>query len=229
MLARAASELQKDFEEQELKVRATLENAQKTHVFEERQVIKMKQKQAKLKEKAQKDLIECYRKLEEDAKKDREAYEKKEVCKIKTGALESILNAVAKLLGGSRSDGRERADKWKESSIIYKKLEIEKENRGLRNDSIQQLTCEMQVCKDQQSETETAIKFLHQTCSALKELSVVMLRATLFWSQLQQHCRSLAEDGTKTQIEKCLARDSEEKCLRVWTSTGFKVKAVTAK
>ena len=86
---------------------------------------------------------------------------------------------------------------------------------------------EMEKCKDQQSESEKAVKFLHQACGALRQLSIVMMRAALFWTQLKQHCLELADNGMKKQIESGMEKYSEEKRQKIWTSRSFKVKAVT--
>ena len=239
-MAKAAYELQQNFEEQEKKVKTALGNTIKTKIKEETHAIEMEERQKELVhlEKRQKELIDESRVNEEEARKSREEYERKEdeeIGKIKTGVMETVLNAVTShvklgtmLFGSSRKDARERQGEWKKKSV--RQLEIEKEFRKQRNERLGKLTeflMEMEKRKSEQSESETAATFLHQACGALKELSAVMMRAALFWTQLQKHCQSLAEYGIKDQIERCMQRDSEEKRLRIWTSTGFKVKAVT--
>lgn len=243
-MALAAEELQKDFEEQEKKVRATLENTMKTQTDEANlaKEMEIREKELKEKEKNQKDMIEKYRKDQEEAKEERKKYEQlqdKEIANMKTGIMESVVNAVTsdlplvrnlgtKLFGAGREDARKRADEWKEKAI--RKLEDEKENRRLRYEGMEKMTeflVEMEKCKDQQSESEKAVKFLHQACGALRQLSIVMMRAALFWTQLKQHCQELADDSMKKQIESGMEKYSEEKRKKVWTSQSFKVKAVT--
>ena len=61
---------------------------------------------------------------------------------------------------------------------------------------------------------------------SLKALSLVMKQAALFWLQMQEHCKSLAESQFQKQVETAMEKYSDEKRLKVWTSKGFKIKAV---
>ena len=163
----------------------------------------------------------------------------KEIANIKTGFAERVLNAVTSdlpvmrnlgttLFGADREDAKKRAEHWRCKSI--EKLQNEKENRKLRSEAMEKLSSflvEMERCKDEQDECEKAIKFLHQACGALKQLSIVMMRAALFWNQLRDHCLELADNSMKQQIESGMEKYSEEKWLKIWTSRSFKVKAVT--
>ncbi len=72
---------------------------------------------------------------------------------------------------------------------------------------------------------ECAVDALHEAIGALKQLSAVMMQAALFWQQMQDHCKSLAESEMKSTVEKAL-KYPEEKRLKVWTSSGFKRKAI---
>ena len=73
---------------------------------------------------------------------------------------------------------------------------------------------------------ECAVEALHEAIGALKHLSAVMMQAALFWKQMQDHCRSLAESEMQSQVETAMKKYSEEKRLKVWTSSSFKRKAI---
>ena len=238
-MAKAAEDLQKDFEGQEVKVKAALENTMRTQTDEAELAKKMekKEKELKEKEKAQKEIIENCRKQEEEAKRERQKYEAlqdEEIGKMETGIMEGVLNGLtgdfrlgSKIFGSKKEDAKKRATEWKEKSIG--KLQVEKENRRLRYENMEKMTeflVEMENCKDQQSESEKAVKFLQQACGALRQLSIVMMRAALFWTQLKEHCLELADNRMKKEIQSGM-KHSEEKRLRIWTSRSFKVKAVT--
>lgn len=132
----------------------------------------------------------------------------------------------AKLFGGGRKAAEKRAALYKEK--VKQKLEEEKAFWDQRQASILQqdeFLSEMETCKDKQSDTEIAIKFLHQASGSLLELAVIMQRAATFWMHLQQYCLNLAEDGIKGQIEKASKYTKEEK-KDFWRSDPFKRKAV---
>ena len=55
-----------------------------------------------------------------------------------------------------------------------------------------------------------AVKALHETIRALKYLSAGMMQAALFWKQMQDHYRSLAESEMQSQVEMAIKKYSEE-------------------
>ena len=72
---------------------------------------------------------------------------------------------------------------------------------------------------------EAAVYALHEAMRGLKQLSLIMMKAAIFWKQMQMHCQSFAESEMQDQVERAL-KLSEQKRLKVWTSKGFKIKAV---
>ena len=68
---------------------------------------------------------------------------------------------------------------------------------------------------------------LHEATQVLKELSAVTMHTEQFWQQMQDHCRALAEtaDRMKFMVEKAM-KYVPEKRQRIWTSMGFKRKAI---
>ena len=156
--------------------------------------------------------------------------------KVSTGAAGGVPAGVAaaavgggigeKLFGGKRKAAEKRAALYREN--VKQKLEEEKAFWNQRQASTEQqdnFLSEIESCRDQQSDTEIAIKFLHQASKCLKELAVIMERAATFWMQLQQHCQNLAEDHIKDQIEN-VVKQPEKKRQAFWRSGPFKRKAV---
>ena len=52
-----------------------------------------------------------------------------------------------------------------------------------------------------------------------------MMKAALFWKQMQVHCEQLAKEKMKKLIVTAMKRPEEDR-IRVWTSHGFKNQAV---
>lgn len=107
-------------------------------------------------------------------------------------------------------------------------LEKEQAIRHQRQEALSMMTefaVKVQNCQTGENMAAIAVDALHQAIGALKELSAVMMQAAVFWKQMQDHCRTLAESDMKKQVEKAM-EFSEEKRLKVWTSKGFKIKAV---
>ena len=50
----------------------------------------------------------------------------------------------------------------------------------------------------------------------------MMIQAVNFWKQMQEHCKSLAEDKMRSLVEKAMNVLSDEKQLKFWTTISFK-------
>lgn len=74
----------------------------------------------------------------------------------------------------------------------------------------------------EQNMAEAAIDAIYEATRVLKQLSLIMMWASNFWEEVQQHCQSLAESKIKDMIEKAL-HFPEERRLRLWTLKGFKM------
>ena len=68
-----------------------------------------------------------------------------------------------------------------------------------------------------------SIKELSSAIRAVKELSAVIIEAWQFWSQMQEHCKSLADETITRIIEKALTYPEDKRC-KLWATKGFKVK-----
>lgn len=249
-MAAAALELQRDFESQERKVITTLETTQRTRGKEVVRIEELQEERAKMEhnKQVQAKLIEEHRKLEEEARKERLYYERKEDKELskKFGGLlkfglrlvtATVTSTCGPWLGEAlqqafdedKQDSAKRADAWKRKSL--QKLEIEKEQRQLRHEALQKMadfTFQIQHLDREGNVAEIAVKALHEASGALKYLSVIMLQAASFWQQLQKHCQMLASPQIQKEIDHVMEVYSEKPEVRkkVWESNGFKTKAV---
>ena len=235
-MAAAALELQRDFESQERKVISTLETTQRTRGEEAIRIEELKLEQAKMEhnKQVQAKLIEEYRKLAEEARKERLYYERKEDKELSEGLLKFGLHLVTAAVTSTcglwlgkalerafkfdedKPEGSaKRAEAWKQKSL--QKLEIEKEQRKLRHEALQKMadfTFQIQHLDREGNVAEIAVKALHEASGALKYLSVIMLQAANFWQQLQQHCQALATPQVQKEINHVMEVYSEKPEVR---------------
>ncbi|XP_022796785.1 uncharacterized protein LOC111335193 [Stylophora pistillata] len=80
-------------------------------------------------------------------------------------------------------------------------------------------------CKDDDALADAAIEALHSSIGALKSLSTIMMNAALFWQKMQMHCESLSKGDVNKFVKTAMKKPKEER-HELWTSTGFKTKAV---
>ena len=80
-------------------------------------------------------------------------------------------------------------------------------------------------CKDDSELAEVAINALHSAMGGLQKFLAIMMKAALFWKQMQVHCEQLAKDKMQRMITSVMKK-SEEQRLKVWTSNGFKTQAI---
>ena len=144
--------------------------------------------------------------------------------------MKKICNAFTSRVGVEFFDEKgpeKKVAALKESS--QRALELEQALRKQKHDALAQMTefaCKITDCSTEENMAEIAADALHQAVGALKQLSAVMMQAAVFWKQMQDHCCTLAESEMKNQVEKALEKYSDEKRLKVWTSRGFKIKAI---
>ena len=186
------------------------------------------------KEKIEKDLEEA-KKLEEEAKKSRREYEEKENAQIADigNPLKRLVNSVVKVatvgLAGDIFDPeapKTQAASWKEKR--EQELAEEKKQREKRQklmDRQAEFAKEVINRKIERNTATIAKQALHYAVEALKNLADIMQEAALFWKQLQKHCSELADSQLQPTIEKAM-KFSDEKRLKVWTSSAFKRKAI---
>ena len=238
-MAAAAEELQKDFEDEAMKVRGV---AKKTKREQGAQAIlvqdrKEEEEELKIKYEHQQKVIEDARKAEEEAERTYREYEMKEDEAIENlgdgNLLTRVANGLAKKLLGARLFGDDQGTKqqkvshWKEKK--REALEKRKERESMRKEAYQQLTdfaVSIGKCNGEKEMAEAAVKALHKAMDGLQMLAALMMQAALFWKQMQKHCKALGEDRMKQTVENAMQRYDDAKCRKLWTSNGFKTDAV---
>ena len=249
-MAAAADELHRDFEQATEDVTDALEDTQrekgsqeerKKAREEERKEFEMKQKMAvqqqknalESEEKAQA-LYNEAQKREDKAMDDQSSF-LKTLTDVFTGVAGAALSAakldVDKALDkianiGDKSGYKEAMKMANEEK--KKQLEELQKQRDLRQEAIMQcieFAEKIKSCQDDGALAEAAIEALHSSIGALKSLSAIMMKAAVFWQQMQIHCESLAKGEMQQSIETAM-KYPEAKRLKVWTSRGFKTKAL---
>ena len=230
-MEKAALALHKKFEEQEEKVKITLKKTQKVR-GEAAVRIEEKEKehqQLQIQLQHQQKLLEDAQRLEREAEAQRQQIEAKEneaISGIKhIGPLKSMVNAIFRY--EVFDEGTRKVGLWKEKRI--QALENENKLRKQRYEAMEKMTSfavMIQNCKSEQEMAKVAEDALHKTVGALQELIAIVMRAATFWRQMQEHCKSLADDKVKTTVKSIKDSVAKEERMKIWTSGIFKKPAV---
>ena len=235
-MEKAALQLHDEFEKQAERVKGTLENTQRAK-GDQAELIKQKQREQQELEKSmseQERLMQEAMRLQQQAESARRQYEEREDAAISElgqfNPLKTLVNAFTSKLGLGKAFDDTGVEKmvqgWKAKKV--EALQMETAERQKRQEALSKMTDfarQLSNCKTEENMADAAVGALHSAISGLKQLSATMMKAALFWKQMQEHCKSLAESHMKTQIERAL-KYPEEKRMKVWTSRGFKIKAV---
>ncbi len=231
-MAKAAENLQKEFEKQEAKVKDTLEETMSRRAKESIKIsdIRDQQEKTKVNVKIQEDLAKEHGKLEAESRAERQRYERKEdkALSSKSSFLGRLGNAITSRFGlgnlfDDGSDGAAKASRWREKSI--QKLEIEKDQRKQKQAALQlmaELMHDIKAMEGKKELVDIAVKALHKASGSMRQLIHLLSQAALFWNQLREHCEGLADDELQRKIEKMFANYSEEDRRDYWTSNQFK-------
>ena len=250
-MAKAAEELHTDFDTATKDVIEALEDTQtekgcqeerKKKMKEQQQEFEMKRKQA---EAFQKDALEAEEKLEKlyyeaQKREDKALASQGDVLKMITSSVSSVFKAGMSLVKndlekfsenleriGTNSVYKDAMDKAYEEKMKHNEdLKKQREIRMEANQQCIEFVEQIKNCKDDESLADVAINALHNSVGALKSLSAIMMNAALFWRQMQKHCENLAKKDMQQMVESAMTKYSDEKRLKVWTSSGFKKKAV---
>ena len=103
-------------------------------------------------------------------------------------------------------------------------MKMEREKEQLQAFLI--ITVELQRCKEEAQFAKYSAKALHKAAEGLKILAALMMKAVLFWKQMQEHCKSLSDTKLKDEVKAAMNDYSDEKRLKLWTSVPFKKQAV---
>jgi hypothetical protein len=237
-MEKAALELHTEFVAEEVKVEKTLEKTQKARGAEAIRIEEMKKERQKmeLQKKEQERLMNEQQRAEREAearRRDLEQREDEAIAELTSSGpgkiLKKLCNALTSMIGVEVFD-TEAPEKQVQALKENRKEahEAEKSIRQQRHDTLSKMTefaCKIKDCDTEEEMSKIAEDALHQAIGALKQLSAVMIRAAAFWKQMQDHCRSLADSEMTNQVEKAM-KYPDEKRLKVWTSSGFKIKAI---
>ena len=207
-MEQAALELHHDFVAEEKKVAAMLEHTQHAKKIQFSKVEEEKRRRIEL-GKAMKHEEELINKHQE---KEWEPEDRQ------------LLFSRIKIFDKDDSENPARLRQNRLDALEAEKTTREKQQEALANMST--FTTKLRQCAYHQEMAECALDALHDAIGALKYLSTVMMPTALFWKQMQDHCRSLAESEMQSQVETAMQKYSEEKRLKVWTSSAFKRKAI---
>ena len=240
-MEKAALDLHEDFIAEEKRVEEILEKTQRARGAENQRIkyLQKEREDMEIQKKAQQVLVADHQKAEQEAAARRRNLEEQEDAAI--AALDSngpgqmfkhMCNSVTSrfLMGVELFDAKgpeKKVAALKES--CRKALETEQAISQQKHDSLTRMTefaCKITDCNTEKNMADVAADALHQAIGALKELSAVMMQAAVFWKQMQDHFHTLAESEMKNQVKKVMQTFSEEKRLKVWTSRGFKIKAI---
>ena len=238
-MEKAALELHGEFVAEEKNVEKTLEKTQKARGAEALRIkeLKKEREQMELKKQEQERLMKEHQAKETEAearRRDLEQREDEAIAELDSAGASKIFkklcNAVTSKVAGLEFFDSEAPEKKAAALKECRREALQKEQaiRAQKHEALSKMTefaAMITNCDTEENMAECAEKALHQAIGALKQLSLVMLQAANFWKQMQDHCRSLAESEMQQQVERAL-KLSDEKRLKVWTSNGFKIKAI---
>lgn len=119
-----------------------------------------------------------------------------------------------------------RAQEAREEKLRHlEAMQRERKTRRKALQDIAEFAKKIENCKDDSELAEVAISALHRAMGGLQKLSAMMMKAALFWKQMQVHCEQLAKEKMQRLVASAL-KMPEEKRIRVWTSNGIKTNAV---
>ena len=250
-MAKAAEELHNDFEQATTDVIDALEDTQRAKGSEEERKKALEEERKEFEIKKQKAVMQQKNAIEaeENAKAMYNEAQKREdkamdaqdsFLNTLTSALTGIAGAAASAATLKIEQATEKLAKigdksgYKEAMKMAneekkKQMEEMQKQRDLRQDAILQcieFTEKIKNCQDDDMLAEAAIEALHSSIGALKSLSAIMMKAAVFWEQMQAHCESLAKGDIQQSVETAMEKYSEEKRIKIWTSTTFKQKAL---
>lgn len=249
-MAKAADELHGDFEKAEKDVVEALENLQhlKGSREEQQKTLQKSKNDYEIKKnkaeelyksalEAEKEATEFYK--EAQAREDKAVDSLDAILKTLAGAFTGVVGATAsaaafdleramKILNNiDDKTGYKRVMKRANKEKI-KHLEEMKKQRDLRveaNAACLEFVQKIASCKNDDTLPKVAIDALHHSIGALKSLSTIMLKAAMFWQQMQSHCEYLAKEDMQEKV-KLAMKLPDEKRLNFWTSQGFKESAL---
>ena len=227
-MAKAAEKLQYEFEIQEERVHATLDETKLIGAGQTIKISKIKEQQEK--DKMNMELQEKFAKehetLEAQFRAERLQAEQNEdrAMKSQKSFWNRLGNAITSYYGlgnlfDDKNDATAKANRWRQKSI--EKLENEKEQRKLKREALQsmaELAHDIKTAEGHEELAVIAVDALHKASQSMKHLIFVLRRASIFWNHLKEHCRGLANE----RIDAFLADFTDEERRDYWRSIQFK-------
>ena len=231
-MERAALALHEKFEKQEEKAKNTLKKMQKSHgqaVIHIKETEKEHQ-QFQIQLQHQQKLLKDTQRMECEAEAEHQKIEANDDEAISgtkhIGVFKSLINAILFRYEVFDEETR-KVGLWKEKRI--QALENENKLRKQHYEAMKRMTSfavMIQNCQSEQEMAKVAEEALHKTVGTLQELTATVMQAPMFWRQMQDHCRSLADDKMKAKVKTIQDSTTKEERMKIWTSAPFKEQAV---
>jgi hypothetical protein len=239
-MAAAAEDLCKSFDQEASKVQKVLEETQSKEGEQARHAEEMeKQKlEFELKQKNQTEELRKAQELEEQAEARHREYELREDKAVEElgddgGFFKKLGNAVTKTFIGKELIGKSKETKVTQYKAIKEckkealELRMKREDeRRKAFDALTEFTLMVKNCDGEEEFAKCSAQALHKAMEGLKILAALMMQAALFWKQMQEHCKSLADDQLKGKVKSAMSEYDDAKRLKFWTSKPFKIQAV---
>ena len=232
-MATAADELHSDFNAESERVEKALGSTMKAKGKEEVKKKEIAEEEKKLeaqKAKAREEKAIAEEEFEKAEKKHDDAVKQEIECER---SAHSGINAIKQLVNGFAgvelfdTEG-DKIEAEKMRQIQIQKLEEMSKLRQERSKALQDIadfTTRLAQCKDDTELTNAAIGALHSAMGGLQKLSAVMMKAALFWKQVQVHCEQLAQERMQELIATALEMPKSDR-LEFWKDPYFLQEAV---
>ena len=239
-MAAAAEDLHRSFDDEAHKVEEVLEETQREEGARERYALEMKKKKTDF-EQQQKDQHDL---LKRAAEKEEQAEARYRECELQGdkalqdlgddgGFFQKLGNGLTNKFIGTPIFGTSKETKQQKYEAINKNkreaLEMRMQQEKERLEAYKKLgefTVIVKNCEGEEEFAKSSAQALHKAMEGLKILAALMMQAALFWKQMQDHCKSLADDKLKDKVESAMSKYDETKRLKLWTSKPFKIQAV---
>ena len=239
-MAAAAEDLHRSFDDQARQVEIVLEETQRKE-GEQARLAKEKETEKMEFEQKQKDQHDLLRKATE---KEHEAEARARECELKEDkaidelgdegtVFERLVNGLTSTFFGVPLLGRSKATKQEQLKAVNENkkeaLTFRRQREQERIEAFKKLTeftVKVQTCGNEEEFAKFSAEALHKAMEGLKILAALMMQAALFWKQMQEHCKSLADDNLKDTVENAMDKFTDAKRLKLWTSDPFKIRAV---
>ena len=235
-MAIAADELHSDFNAESERVEKALGSTMEAKGDEEKKKKKIAEDEKKLEAQkakareekafAEEEFKNCEKKYDDAVKQEIEC---ERSARRSMNPLKKLANAVVSPFGYKpySNDG----DKFEAEKMRQLQIQNLEEMSKLRQDrskalqEIAEFTTRLTQCKDDTELNDAAIEALHSAMGGLQKLSAVMMKAALFWKQVQVHCEQLAQERMQELIATALEMPKSDR-LEFWKDPYFLQEAV---